>query len=236
MKVIDVCLSPELVPYQLKPEIVVLTDVIRATSSIVTALANGANHVVMCETIEETLSLRNQGYLLAGERKTLKIEGFDFGNSPIEFTKDKVNKSKLAFCTTNGTYSFNRVSEFSQFYLGALINVSALAERLLSDNGNILILCSGRLRLPALEDMLFAGMLTDILLRSGKYNLADDSAFMAHNTYIAAKPDLLSYLCTNSPAIGANYQRLKHDIDYVIQPDITSIIPVYNAKAKNFSA
>lgn len=106
MKEIRVILTPEMAnPRTLKDSTCVVVDILRATSSWVTALGNGAKLIRPVTTLKECKSLKNKGFLTAAERGGQKIEGFDFGNSPMEYTAENVSGKKIAVTTTNGSRS-----------------------------------------------------------------------------------------------------------------------------------
>lgn len=225
---IDICLSPELIEFHSQSSIVVLNDIIRATTSITTALANGVEHIVALETIKEAIAFKPKGYLLAGERKTKRIEGFDFGNNPLEFNKLFPKNTKIAFTTTNGTYSLKKIEVFDHLLIGAFVNISAICQKILNTDGDVLIVCSGRLRNIAIEDTLFAGMLADKLLKYNRFYLVNDSSKLAHSLYLQSKNDLLKSLLKLSPQVNQNYLRLKQDIDFAFEIDKFNIVPYFD--------
>jgi 2-phosphosulfolactate phosphatase len=145
---------------------VVVIDVLRATTTIVTALANGAKAVVPAASSEEavrlTANLEKNGILLAGERKALKIEGFQLGNSPREMTPAVVAGKTIFLATTNGTPALVAAQGGSPVLVGAAVNFSALAERaraVFTERGDLAIVCAGREKQFALEDAYTAGRL-----------------------------------------------------------------------------
>ncbi len=145
---------------------VVVIDVLRATTTIVTALANGAKAVVPAASSEEavrlTANLEKNGILLAGERKALKIEGFQLGNSPREMTPEVVAGKTIFLSTTNGTPALVAAQGGAPVLVGAAVNFSALAERaraVFTARGDLAIVCAGREKQFALEDAYTAGRL-----------------------------------------------------------------------------
>lgn len=112
MKTIDVCLSPELMHlYDVRNRTVVVVDILRATSTMVTALAHGAESITPFAKAEECLEMKYRGYITSGERDGKKIEGFSKGNSPFEYMDDQVRGMKIAFTTTNGTQAIEKSKE-----------------------------------------------------------------------------------------------------------------------------
>ncbi|MDR0787619.1 MAG: 2-phosphosulfolactate phosphatase [Gemmatimonadota bacterium] len=158
---------------------VVVLDILRATTSIVEALGAGARSVFPVGSIEEAIHLANNfgraEVLLAGERRCLPIEGFDLGNSPREFTPDRVGGKTIVITTTNGTAAMSLTVNAERVYIGALSNLSALVEQLVRTGAEPVFLCSGRERHFALEDVTVAGRFAQALMdaRPGDWTLND---------------------------------------------------------------
>src|SRR5687768_8753850 len=160
---LDVYLTPgEVVPGEMVQRTVVVLDVLRATTTIAQALANGARSIYPVSSIEEALRLANtfgrDEVLLCGERKCLPIEGFDLGNSPTEFTRERVAGKTLVMTTTNGTAAFALIGGASRVLIGSLLNISAVVDDLARTGADPVILCAGRERHFALEDATAAGL------------------------------------------------------------------------------
>jgi 2-phosphosulfolactate phosphatase len=161
---IDAALSPleiDLLPgLDLTRSTVVVFDVLRATSSIITALANGASEVHPVTSIAEAYEVKKRipGALLAGERHGNRFEGFDLGNSPLEYRSLK--SQRIVLFTTNGSTALRACAKAGHVLLGALLNMGALVAHLkAADPANVLLVCAGTVREPALEDLFGAGML-----------------------------------------------------------------------------
>ena len=149
---------------------VVVIDVVRATTSMVEALAQGARAVFPTSSTEDAVklaaSLGREDTLLCGERKGVKIEGFDLGNSPLEFTADVVDDKRLVWTTTNGTAALAAVREAPQVLVGAFTNLSAVAAVLRGEE-RVVLQCAGRANRFAMEDALCAGHLLRLLVGGG---------------------------------------------------------------------
>ena len=152
----------EIDPAALSESTAVVIDVVRATTSIVEALANGAGGIYPTESTEDAVrlaqSLGREDTILVGERKGVKVEGFDLGNSPAEFTAEAVSGKKLVMSTTNGTRALSAVSEAGRLLVGAFTNLGAIAS-VLADDTSIMIVCAGRNGDFAIDDALCAGHL-----------------------------------------------------------------------------
>jgi 2-phosphosulfolactate phosphatase len=169
----------------------VVFDVLRATSTMITGLEHGVERFVPVETIEaaRALKIQDPSLLLAGERGGLPLEGFDLGNSPAEFKE--IRGKSVVLTTTNGTVALHRVRRARRVYVGALLNLDALAQVLDSEGATgVLIVCSGTGEDFALEDAIAAGGLVDRL----SHNSLSDAAVLVKSLYREARSDLLSYL------------------------------------------
>jgi 2-phosphosulfolactate phosphatase len=169
----------------------VVFDVLRATTTMITGLEHGVKQFFPVETVEVARARKAQdpNVLLAGERGGLPLEGFDLGNSPREF-KELKGKS-VVITTTNGTVALHRVRRAKKIYVGALINLDALAQVLAAENSTpILLVCAGTGEEFALEDAIAAGGLVDRL----PHNSLSDSALLVKSLYQQVSSDILSYL------------------------------------------
>ena len=151
---------------QVEPSVVagqtaVVVDVVRATSTIVSALAHGARAIFPTVSTEEALklasSLGRDETLLCGERKGLKIEGFDLGNSPAEFTEERIDGKRLVMSTTNGTRALHAATGASRVVVGSLLNLSATARAVADGEGDLVIICAGKEGVFSLDDAVCAG-------------------------------------------------------------------------------
>jgi len=172
---IDVVFIPQsLVPGDLAGRTVVVVDILRATTTIAVALANGAKAVLPAGTTEEAMriaqNLERDAVILAGERKSERIQGFALGNSPAEFSPDAVGGKTIVMSTTNGTAAFATTQGAREVIACAAVNFSAVVERCraaLAEHGDLVILCAGSERRFALEDAFAAGRLIKVLLPEG---------------------------------------------------------------------
>lgn len=158
----------------------VVFDVLRATSSMLTALAGGAKAIYPASTIEEALALKSKmpDAVLGGERFGEKIEGFDFGNSPLEYLE--IGPKRIISTTTNGTVALKACEKAAQVIAGALLNAQAVADYLKAAKAaEVLLVCAGTFREPALEDMIAAGLVAELL---GASSLSD-GAYAARATW-----------------------------------------------------
>lgn len=170
---------PEVDPSAVAGRTAVVIDAIRATTSMTEALCNGARAVFPTESTEDALklaaSLGRDGTLLCGERKGVRIEGFDLGNSPKEFKAGVVDDKQLVMSTTNGTRALLAVEEADAVYAAAFVNLSAVARRI-ADSESLVVLCAGKEDRFSLDDTLCAGHLVSRLMENevgGAFELND---------------------------------------------------------------
>jgi 2-phosphosulfolactate phosphatase len=205
------CLAP---PGRLAGGIAVVIDVLRATTTIVHALAAGAACVRPCAEVEEARDLaggmRAGRVLLGGERGGQPPAGFDLGNSPREYT-GKVCKGKtVVMTTTNGTRALLRAAEAERVLIAAFVNYSAVCEQLRQDARPVHIVCAGTEGEVSLEDTLLAGALVDFLCQAGEVRL-NDAARLAWDGFENHGRVLLGALEVGKG--GANLRALGYDED-----------------------
>ncbi len=176
----DVCvhLLPDLVPEgRLVGSLAVVVDVLRATTTIVHALAAGCTSVRPCAEVEEARELAGQmrvgRVLLAGERGGLPLAGFDLGNSPREFTATLCRGTTLVLTTTNGTRALLRAAAAERTLVAAFLNYSAVCEQVRQDQRPVHVICAGTEGEVSLEDTLWAGALVDFLCDESEPRLND---------------------------------------------------------------
>ena len=210
---------------------VVVVDVLRATTSIVTALANGAKAVVPAATSEEavrlTANLEKNGYVLAGERKSLKIEGFALGNSPREMTAEVVGGKTIYMSTTNGTPALVAVQGGEPVLVAAAVNFSAVAERargLFEERGDLVIVCAGREKQFALEDGYVAGRLVKAL-RKGRRKIALNDAATVVLDLPSRFPNWAAALGASEAARELRAADLGEDVAFSAKADRFSVVP-----------
>src|SRR5882672_414292 len=140
MKTIDVCVSPELMHlYDLRDRTVVVVDILRATSCMVTAFAHGALSITPFANLNDCRAMKVKGYLTSGERNGETVPGFDKGNSPFEYMGDQVAGRQIAFTTTNGTQAIEKAKHARQVIIGSFLNLTTVTRYLLLTEPNILI-------------------------------------------------------------------------------------------------
>jgi len=228
---IEVCYSPALFPFYENPEaIVVVTDILRASSAIVTAFMNGVDRIIPVGTLEEAKAYKEMGYMVAAERDGIVRDFADFGNSPYNFTREQVHGREIVYSTTNGTNAIQLAASGRQVLIGAYLNISALARHVIEEGKDLLVLCAGWKNKFNLEDTLFAGALAEKVLIDDRYYTICDATLGAMDLYDAAKVDMLGYI----EKVAQRHRLKKNNLDDVIgychEFDRTDMIPVLEKK------
>lgn len=227
MNELNVCLTPALIPlYQVEDYIVVIVDIFRATSSICYGIENGAEAIIPVAEVEECAAYREKGlnYLLAAERDGKVVDGFDFGNSPFSYVKEKVSGKTVVLTTTNGTHALHIARAAKKIVIGSFLNLTALCNWLKTQDENILLVCAGWKNNFNLEDTLFAGAVIEQLKGAG-FKL-DDAALAANDLFQAGKNDINEYLKKTSHSERLKKLGIEKDIAFCLQVDLTTAIPV----------
>jgi len=230
-KTIEVCFTPILYPYKLikKDFVVIIVDVLRATTTICTAFQNGAKAIIPIANVEDIIKYKNNGFIIAGERDGIKLENADLGNSPFNFTKEIVADKTIVITTTNGTQAIEMAKDADSIVIGSFLNLNAIGNWITEQNKNVIILCAGWKNKFNLEDTLFAGALVEYLSDSLNFNLnlSCDSAVAALDLWTIAKEDLLDYVEKTSHRHRLKRMVLDDVIEYCFTPNVSEVIPAY---------
>jgi len=225
-KRLEVCLTPALLDlYAIEDSIVVVIDILRATSSIVYGIENGATAIIPVAQVEDCLNYSNHGYLLAAERNGEVVQGYDFGNSPFSYTKEKVGGKTVVLTTTNGTKALHLArARAHQVVIGSFLNLKSLCDWLKLQNKNVLLLCAGWKDNFNLEDTLFAGAVVAELRK--EFTHFDDSSVAAEDLFQLAKNDLRAYINKSSHSHRLAALNIEEDVKFCLQLNICTAIPV----------
>lgn len=217
---------------EMRDKVVVVIDVLRASSTIVTALLNGAKGIVPVEDMGEasriSQSIDSENLLLCGEKDGIKIEGYDLGNSPLEYTPETVAGKTLVFNTTNGTKAIKKGEGADNLYIASFLNLTAVVSELKATDKDIILVCAGWRGRLGLEDLLLAGAII--------YNLSDqrgasdlrDGSKVALGIYEKYRDDLLTVILNSNHAVRLNNIAGEEDIRYCSQVDICDLLPELN--------
>jgi 2-phosphosulfolactate phosphatase len=226
------CLSPALLHlYDVSNAIVVIVDVLRATSTICTALHNGARCVIPVDSVAKCIELSKQiGGISAGERDGKIAEGLEHGNSPFEYPEEFIKGQTLVLTTTNGTKLLHIALEKGAAHIvtGSFPNLSAVCAYLVSQQQPVILGCAALKDRINIEDLLFAGA---VISKVKKYfDINCDSSSISETLYAGAKKNLFGFMKAKN---ASHYRRLsgfglEKDIQYCLTPDGANVLPVYD--------
>ncbi|HHV61776.1 MAG TPA: 2-phosphosulfolactate phosphatase [Firmicutes bacterium] len=229
MRVDVIFLPQELETRSLDQAVAVIIDVLRASSTIATALANGCEELIPTQTVEEAVEMaRSYGrgdFLLGGERKGNKIEGFDLGNSPAEYVPDRVKGKKIIFTTTNGTAVIKAAKGASAILIGSFLNLEAITQYALGLGRDIVFVCAGDGRRFALEDAVCAGMMCDYVCRVGDNVVESDSCIAARKIYDGFNGRISDALAMSEHGRYLEHIGLGADLGLCGQTNVLDVIP-----------
>jgi 2-phosphosulfolactate phosphatase len=219
-------------PRLLSDRIVVVIDILRATSVVVHALSQGASEIIPLAAVEEAFQMAKafpRGFaMLGGERSSKEIPGFDLGNSPREYTAERVKGKKLILTTTNGTRAFHAVSSGKEIVAGSFLNIGAIAERCLESSRDVFIFPSGDEGNFSLEDILCGGMLIDLMTRQEKKQaLLTDASYGAQILYQRFKGNLLEAFHLSHHGKELIDRGFEEDLAYCAQMDVIPLVPIF---------
>lgn len=224
---VKVCLSPKLFSlYEDRRSIVVVVDVLRATSAMCVAFKQGVRSIIPVSTIEEALDYKNkENTVLAAERNGKVVSGFDLGNSPTDFLKHDLRDKRMVVTTTNGTSAINIAKKDHDVVIGSFLNISALAAYLNNQERDVIILCAGWKGDFCLEDTLFAGALSKLLIEESDFKGSFDTTQSSMLIYEQAKDDLFKFLDNSQHRNRLAHLNILEDVRYCLLQNTTTIIP-----------
>jgi 2-phosphosulfolactate phosphatase len=224
---IDTCFSPALYEQELHAgSIVIVIDILRASSAICTAFANGASAIIPVSDVGEAKEYKSKGYLVAAERDGFVLDFADFGNSPFNFTREKVSGRTIVYSTTNGTGIINLSASAYMIAVGCFLNMEALLGWTVAQDKNVMLFCAGWKNRFNLEDTIFAGALADRLMQTGKYSTICDSTLAAIDLWSIARTDLRRYIEKAAQRTRLKDKKLDDCIDFCLTSGYTNSIPV----------
>ncbi len=224
----------DIIPYAstIRPDLiqnrnVVVIDVLRASSVMVTALAHGAKAFVPAASVDEALQLADhiptEERLLGGERDTKIIPGFDLGNSPLDYTEERVKDKTLVLATSNGTKALNALHDATRIFIGSFLNLRALTEKL-ADLDEVVLVCSGTNNNFSMDDALCASKIIDRLKEKQEVRLSDlaltiQSAFSDKNR---SSREVLHDCYHLNLLIRNGFEK---DVNYCLQENLFDLVP-----------
>ena len=228
---LNTALSPSLLNlYDVSDSIVVIIDVLRATSTIATALYNGAREIIPVDSVAECIKLGKQiEVITAGERDGHIAEGLQYGNTPFQYTREFIKGKTLVLTTTNGTRLLHLAlgANAKGIITGSFCNISAVCDYLSSQKKDVMLACAAWKNRINIEDSLFAGAVISRIKNNFQINC--DAAQIAESLYLEAKDDLFEFLKEKN---ASHLHRLMHygleeDIRFCLTEDKANILSIY---------
>lgn len=219
---IDIVLSPQLISaYEMPNAVAVVIDVLRASTTIITALEHGASAIYPLETVEEAEAFASKGKLVGAERNVVRCPFAQLGNDPFEYTPEMVKEQEIYFTTTNGTRTIKACMEAGyEVVIGSFINLSAIAKY--CQNRNVLTVCAGWQGKPSKEDTLFA---TALIEQLPEHQIVTDVSQMLYEVYLQHKAELIPYIKDSN-----HYPRMvragkDNSFEFCLTPDQSNTVP-----------
>ncbi len=229
---LDVVLLPEeLKSKDISDCLVVVIDVLRASSSITTALASGASEVIPVylpgEARKKSKKFRPDEVFLCGERNGEKLANFDLGNSPLEYNNSRVKEKIILLTTTNGIRTIELVQKAKEVIIGCFLNIQTIVQYCNSYVGKVLLVCAGDRGNVSLEDTVCAGMMMSLFEnRSQKYYFQYDDSLIASYMYREFNNDLIAMMQKSVWGKHLIKMGLKQDLVFCAQENVYNLIPI----------
>jgi 2-phosphosulfolactate phosphatase len=226
----DIELIPRDVPNRKgEGKVFVVIDVLRATTTIIEALSNGCTDVIPVVTVDEAFSLAKrlpgEETLIGGERGGLKVDGFDLGNAPREYSRDVVSGKRVILTTTNGTRALQSVAGCELVFVAGFTNAHAVVQRCIALKADPVIIPAGREGKFSLEDVVCGGMMMDLLKREGV--VLTDGARASCILYKAFAHDLLEMARNSEHGRELIRLGLEEDLAFCVQTNVSVLVPVF---------
>jgi len=202
---------------------VVVADIFRATSCMVTALSFGAKAIHPYSNLDECMQMKSKGFLVAAERDGMMVAGFDMGNSPFSFMEERIAGKDIAFTTTNGTQAISKSNEADLVIIGSFLNLSSVINFLMDQQKDTVIVCAGWKGKFNLEDTLFAGAVASMLT---SFTEVDDATLTSKYLYQIASSNLYAFLKNSSHFNRLRKLNIKKDIEFCLTQNQYAILPV----------
>lgn len=234
---VEVCFSPALYPYYIENNdiTVVIVDIFRASTTICAALNNGAKSIMPVASINEAREYKEKGYLVGAERNVRRCDFADFGNSPFDYTPERVKDKDIVFTTTNGTRAIEAAADCNCLVIGAFSNLKAITDFCISLEQDVVVLCAGWNNRFNIEDSLYGGALAEALVEYGGYSPASDASKVALSMWEEAKTNIALYINRTEHIKRLEANNLQDSVNYCLTPDTVSIVPIYNKLTKKIT-
>ncbi|MGI6160809.1 MAG: 2-phosphosulfolactate phosphatase [Christensenellales bacterium] len=212
----------------------IIVDVLRATSTIITALDNGCQQIIPADEIDEALNvaqtMKSDQVKMGGERNADKITGFEFGNSPFEYTREAVEGKTVIMTTSNGTRAIRKSRAANKVLLGGFINATAVAQAAINEGRDLCIVCAGTGQKFSMDDAMAVGAIIQRIRQlNGNLDIdSDDLGIACEMLYLKYRDNIREGVKYARHYIRLMELGLNEDIDYCLQEDIINLVPVYS--------
>jgi 2-phosphosulfolactate phosphatase len=214
---------------EVRGKVVVVIDVLRATSTIITAMNNKAKSLIATEDMGEASKIAQNldpsRCLLCGERDGKQIEGYDLGNSPSEYTEEVVKDKTLILTTTNGTKAISRSSQADRVLIAGFLNAQAVTDVIKSSEKEIILVCAGWKGRLSLEDVLCAGYIINLIYDGTIPDDAKDGALVAAALYDRFSDNITGVVSSSNHAKRLQEMGYSADIEYCCAINTVNIVP-----------
>jgi 2-phosphosulfolactate phosphatase len=227
-RILETCFSPALFEAgKHEGSLVIIIDILRATSAICTAFENGAESIIPVETVEEARQYKLMGYLVAAERDGFVLDFADFGNSPFNFTREKVQGKQIVYSTTNGTGIIKLAEKARHIAIGSFLNITAICKWAVSRESDVVLFCAGWKNRFNIEDAICAGYIAEKLLASSFYSTICDSTNAAIDLWSLARKNPVGYIQKAAQRSRLREKGLDDCIEFCFSHDFTDKVPVF---------
>ena len=226
-KFVHVCMTPALIDqFDVSEAIVVVIDILRATTTMCVAFDHGAELMVPVEHIDECTAYKEKGFLIAGERSGEQLAGFDLGNSPFSYTEEVVKGNRIAITTTNGTRAIKAAQQRNakEIVVGSFANINLLTKWLIDQNQHVCLLCAGWRDNITLEDSIFAGAMVRKL--RNHFRRFQDTALVAETLFQSANIRKRFFFRHSSHFHRLVHLNLQEEVKYAMRRDTHSSLPI----------
>jgi 2-phosphosulfolactate phosphatase len=225
---LEVCFSPALLHAvrQGTDRNVVVVDILRATTAMCTAFGFGVGSVIPVAGVDEALAKKEQGWLVAGERDGQKLDFADFGNSPVEFRNQSIRGKEIVYCTTNGTRAILDGKRFGRVHIASFINLDTICGHLNRERNDVLIICAGWKDSFSLEDSIFAGAMSDLLVNAFGFLPEGDSVLASMTLWNQAVRSLHKTISQSDHYLRLLGIENRKTLKYCIFPEKFPVVPV----------
>ena len=215
---------------ELNDKTVVVVDVLRASSTIITAIAHACDRMIPAASPMEAAEIKkvSEGeVLLGGEMDLKKIQGFDMGNSPLEYTENSILEKIIVFSTADGSITIKKCDEAAEVLIGAILNAQAVAKKVLAIGRDTYLVCAGTQSKFSTDDIIGAGCILDRILELDTGVEMDDLGKVALKIYRQSRNNLMHAMegCTQYEYLKRKGHR--KDVEFCLQEDLFSVVPVY---------